>query len=337
MPTIVYDACALGVAVLNVVLDVPEDFLTKHEIPKGAVTVIDLERINTLRKTFNSVRSMWAGDGAVNMISAFASLGGKSAYLGKITSDEPGNAFSNDLRKSNVYTPVEPLPQRENPGTSIRITFLTPDGQASTCYYPGSGAEMGPEDLNLDVLRNSQVTYVDGAMLDYPRTRDAMFFAVEKASLARSKVVLGLGDPEQIDRNREYYLQLVRTKIDMVFGHFKEVMAVYKAATPAEAISQLRSHVNTGVITRGEKGAVIVNITQRQLEVKAEPVITVVEKYGAGDAFAAGFLYAIVRQFDLASCGRLGAVAASEAISHFGPRPGHMLSILGKEKGILKS
>jgi sugar/nucleoside kinase (ribokinase family) len=326
-----FDVCALGNAIVDIVADVPELFLSQQHITKNTVTMVDHTRITLLRKSIKGARAVRAGGAAANTVASVASLGGKAAYMGKIGYDEVGHLFSEDLQKLGVKFPTSPTTHESVP-TGICLSFVTTGATRTMCTYLGASVEFGPNDIDLNVLRAAQITYLEGYMLDRSSSKLALYAAADNARAAGRKVGLALCDPTCVDRNRKDFTDLIREKTDIIFANEKELMALYKTFNLDTAIAEVKGHVNTAVVTRSEKGAIIVQ-GDRQHAINAEPVAHVVDKTGAGDAFAAGYLYGLARRFDPHLCGRLGAIAASEVISHYGPRPEHSLAAIAKQKG----
>lgn len=331
MTAITHDVCALGNAIVDIIADVPDEFLQQQKIAKNSVTLVDHARINALRKLIKRARSVRAGGAASNTVAGIASFGGNPAYMGKIAYDEIGRLFNDDLMKLGVRFPVEPA-THEGASTGICLSFVTPGASRTMCTYLGASVDFGTGDIDRSVLRASQITYLEGYMLDRPNTKQALHLAAETARNSGNKVALALCDPSCVERNRDGFLELIGTKTDIIFANEKELMALYKTFHLDAAVQKVKEHVKTAVITRSEKGAIIID-DMRLLNVAAEPIAQVVDKTGAGDAFAAGFLFGFAKRLDTSQCAQLGAIAAAEVISHYGPRPEQSLASLAKQKG----
>lgn len=328
-----YDVCALGNAIVDIVADVPDDFLPQQHIAKDAMMLVDRVRINTLRKSLKKARAVRAGGASGNMVAGIASFGGKAAYMGKIGHDEVGQLFSADLKKLGVYFPTAPMMQ-DGEATGLCISFVTPDAHRSMCTYLGASVDFGANDVHTATLRASQAVYLEGYMLDRASTRLALMFAAAETKTAKRKVALALCDPACVERNRKDFLELLSGKTDLLFANERELMTLMRCSALEPAIDAVKTQVETAIVTRSEKGAIIAHAGQ-QIVIEAEKVPRVVDKTGAGDAFAAGFLYGLARGFELAKCGKLGSFAAAEIIAHYGPRPEHALGALAKKKGLL--
>jgi sugar/nucleoside kinase (ribokinase family) len=331
VPTPLYDVCALGNAIVDIVADVTPEFLVQQHIPKNTMALVDHGRITVLRKMLKQARAVRAGGAAGNTVAGIASFGGKAAYMGRIAFDEVGHLFNDDLKKLGVHFPIEPAKQ-DGAATGLCLSFVSPGAERTMCTFLGSSGDFGAADIDDKTLAASNLVYLEGFMLDRPATRAALNAAADKARAAERKVALALCDPACVERNRPAFVDLLQSKVDLVFANEKELTMLYKTFDLDRSIAEVKTHVDTAIVTRSEKGAVIVART-RHFVVDAEPIAHVVDKTGAGDAFAAGFLYGQARGFDLALCARLGGIAAAEVISHYGPRPEQSLAVLAKQKG----
>lgn len=332
MSITLFEVCALGNAIVDIVAEVPEAFLQQHHLEKDTMTLMDHEHISALRKSIKAGRAVRAGGSAGNMIAGIASFGSNATFLGKIAEDEIGKLFAADLRKLKVQFPTAPL-KAAGVGTGLCLSLVTPDAHRSLCTYLGASTEFGVNDVPLNVVRESHMTYLEGYLLDRTASKLALHLAADTARDAGRRTVLSLCDPHCVERNRKDFLDLIHTKTNILFANEKELIALYKASNLDAAITEVAAHVNIAVITRSEKGAVIVTAAQKMV-VPAES-IKVVDKTGAGDLFAAGFLFGLAKQFDIPHCAKLATLAATEVIGHFGPRPEHSLAALAKNKGLL--
>ncbi len=333
MPPTEYDVCALGNAIVDIVADVPEEFLRLQHIGKDSMMLVDHSRITTLRKSLKSGRAVRAGGASGNMVASVASFGGKAAYMGKIGHDEVGALFSGDLKKLGVYFPTQPM-SHEGEATGLCISFVTPDAHRSMCTYLGASVDFGASDVHVATLLNSKFIYLEGFMLDRASTRLALMFAASEAKAAKRKVALALCDPLCVERNRTDFFELLRGKVDILFANERELMTLARTEALEKAVDMVKASVEIAVVTRSEKGSVIVHAGE-QIIVPAEMVPHVTDKTGAGDAFAAGFLFGLGSGFDMKKCARLGNLAAAEVISHYGPRPERSLAELAKKKEVL--
>ena len=202
----------------------------------------------------------------------------------------------------------------------VPLIFVTADAQRTMQTFLGATTQLGPEDLNMDYITSAKVLYLEGYLWDQPRAKNAMREAAIKAKDAGGKVSLTLSDAFCVDRYRDEFLELAEKYVDILFANESEILSLYQANQFDDALQQVRTHCEIAALTRSEKGSVVVNGHEVHV-IDAEKGVTVVDTTGAGDAYAAGFLYAYTQGYDLATCGKLGGIMAAEVISHFGPRP----------------
>ena len=331
MPPATYDVCAIGNALVDVISNASEDFLRENKIARGAMTLIDAERAATLYDLIGPAVEM-SGGAAANTVAGLASLGGRAAFMGKVKADQLGAIFRHDLHAQSVYFATPPAPERRQTiqpvavdrragaPTGRCIILVTPDAQRSMSTYLGAAVEFGAEDVQPDVIKNSQVTYLEGYLFDPPEAKKAFHLAAKTAHEAQRQLSLTLSDVFCVDRHRAEFLDLIKNEVDILFSNQNELLALYQTQDLQKAVSAVREHCGIAVTTRSEKGAIIA-AGKQTLEVPAAPVAKVVDTTGAGDLYAAGFLYGLTRGMELAECGRIGAIAAAEVISHYGPRP----------------
>jgi sugar/nucleoside kinase (ribokinase family) len=312
-----HDVVAIGNALVDVIADVDEAFIGAHGLNRGTMTLIDAERAEALYAAMPPALEM-SGGSAGNTIAGVASLGGRAAYIGKVADDQLGRVFRHDIRAAGVTYGVPPANGGAPTGRCLIV--VTPDAQRTMNTYLGAGAGLGPEDVDEALIAGAKVTYLEGYLWDPPRAKEAFLKATRVAHEAGRKVSLTLSDPFCVDRYREEFLDLVRHHVDILFANEIEIMSLYKAGDFDAALQHVRGHCEVAALTRSEKGSVIVAGGEVHV-IDAARVQHVVDTTGAGDMYAAGFLYGYTRGMDLARCGRIGAIAAAEVISHFGARP----------------
>jgi sugar/nucleoside kinase (ribokinase family) len=319
-----YDVCAIGNALVDVIADATDDFLTSHKIAKGGMTLIDAERAGMLYDVIGPAVEM-SGGSAANTVAGIAGLGGRSAYMGKVKADQLGSIFRHDLHAQHVHfaTPAA----NDGAPTGRCLILVTPDAQRSMSTYLGAAVEFGPSDVQGDIIRNSQVTYLEGYLFDRPDAQAAFWLAAKIVREAKRKLSLTLSDVFCVNRHRAEFLDLVKNDVDILFANENELMALYETKDIDQAIAAARGHCEIAVTTRSEKGAVIAT-PKDVLKTPAVPVAKVVDTTGAGDLYAAGFLFGVTHGKPLTEAARIGAIAAAEVISHYGPRPQRILKEL---------
>src|SRR5215208_7596537 len=311
-----FDVTAIGNAIVDVIAQADDTLLAAHNLPKGAMNLIDAEMAEKLYGVMGPGKEA-SGGSAGNTIAGIAMLGGKAAYIGKVADDQLGKIFTHDIRAAGVTYDTPPL--TGGLPTARSLIFVTPDAQRTMQTYLGATTQLGPEDLNMDYITASKVVYLEGYLWDQPRAKKAMKDAAIKAHDAGVKVSLTLSDAFCVDRYRDEFLDLAENHVDILFANESEILSLYQTENFDEAVQQVRRHCEIAALTRSEKGSVVVSGNETY-PIQAVPGVTVVDTTGAGDAYAAGFLYAYTQGRDLATCGRLGGAMAAQVISHFGPR-----------------
>ena len=259
-----------------------------------------------------------SGGSAGNTVAGIAALGGRAAYIGKVADDQLGDVFTHDIRAIGVTYETPRL--TEGLSTARSLIFVTPDAQRTMQTFLGATTQLGPEDVNMEFITSSKVVYLEGYLWDQPRAKQAMRDAALKAQQTGAKVSLTLSDAFCVARFRDEFLDLVEKHVDILFANESEILSLYQVKNFDDALQHVSGHCEIAALTRSEKGSVIVNRKETHV-IDAVPGIKVVDTTGAGDQYAAGFLYGYTHGYPLATCGRLGGVMAAEVISHFGPRP----------------
>ncbi|HYD66104.1 adenosine kinase [Azospirillum sp.] len=326
MAAALYDVTGIGNAIVDVIAHADDAFLAANGIEKGAMTLIDAARAEELYGRMGPGVEV-SGGSAGNTMAGFASLGGRGAYVGKVCNDQLGSVFRHDITAAGVHFATDPL--HGGAPTARCLILVTPDAQRSMNTYLGACVELGPEDIDEAMIAASQVTYLEGYLWDPPRAKEAFLKAAGAAHAAGRKVSLSLSDSFCVHRHHDEFLDLVANHVDILFANEHEIGALYGTDDIAVAVEAVKGHCEVAALTRSEKGAVIVAGGQ-VFEVPAAPVDRVVDTTGAGDLYAAGFLYGYTRGLAPAVCGRLGAIAAAEVISHVGARPEVSLAELVK-------
>lgn len=321
-----FDIVGIGNALVDVVTHVDESFLTEFELTKGTMELVDTSRADYLYGKMPPGVEV-SGGSCANTMAGIASLGGRGAYIGKVKDDYFGRVFRHDLESLGVQFSTQP--SAEGPATGRCLVMVTHDAQRTMCTDLGAANLLTVADLNGAVLQTARVTYLEGYLFDRPEAQRAFVRAAEFAHDAGRKVAISLSDPFCVDRHRDAFLDLVMSHIDILFANEQEIASLYRAERFDDALQKLRreGHVDIACLTRSEKGSVVVANGDLHV-IDAEPVKQVIDTTGAGDAYAAGFLYGYTQGQDLGICGRIAAIAAAEAISHNGARPEQDLAAL---------
>lgn len=327
-----FGVVAVGNALLDVLSNATEAFIAeqkeKHGMEKGSMTLIEETRAVELY-TMMGAGTETSGGSAANTMAGFASFGGKGGFIGKVADDELGRIFAHDIKAQGLVFETTPLAVGAPTGRCLIL--ITPDAQRTMNTFLGASVELSPNDIDEKLIAQAQITYLEGYLFDRELAKAAFIAAANAAHKNGHKVALTLSDPFCVGRHRDDFLDLVENHIDILFANEDEIKSLYQKENFDEAISAVSGNVEIAAITRSEKGAVII-AGDRVVKIAAEPVEKVVDTTGAGDQFAAGFLYGYTEGKDLETCGRYGAIAAAEVISHVGPRPLVKLADLLKEQ-----
>jgi len=326
-----YDVLGIGNAIVDVIAHAEDDFLVAHGMHKGAMMLIDEARAQAIYEAMGpAVES--SGGSAANTIVGIASLGGRAAFVGKVNDDELGHTFAHDIRAAGVA--FDTPPASEGPSTARCYIMVTPDGERTMNTYLGAAQDLHPNDIDEAAIAASAIVYLEGYLWDPPHAKEAFLKAAKIAHGAGRRVALTLSDAFCVDRYRPEFLELVRGgTVDILFANERELHSLYQTADFDTALAALRGEVKLAVITRSEKGCVVVS-RDAVHAVPALPVERVVDVTGAGDLFAAGFLIGHSRGKDHGTAARLGALAAAEVIQHLGARPEASLKALAEENGL---
>jgi sugar/nucleoside kinase (ribokinase family) len=325
------DVVGIGNAIVDVIAHAEEPFLAAEGLAKGAMTLIDAERAEGLyRKMGPAIES--SGGSAGNTMAGIASLGGTGGYIGKVRDDLLGEVFRHDITAIGVRfdTPAADA----GPGTARCLIMVTADGQRTMATYLGACVDLGPEDIDKGLIGSAQVTYLEGYLFDPPRAQQAFRAAAAAAHGAGRQVALSLSDPFCVGRHRDAFRELVAGDVDILFANEAEICSLYETDSFDAAAAAVRGHVAVAALTRSENGSVVIGQGEAHI-VAAAPVAQVVDTTGAGDLYAAGFLYGLTRGLPLVTCGAIGSLCAAEIISHVGARPEAALSGLVKTAGLI--
>jgi sugar/nucleoside kinase (ribokinase family) len=312
-----YDVVAIGNALVDVIGAVPEEFLEREQVVKGSMTLVDAARSAHLFSRLDGALQT-SGGSAANTAYGVASLGGSAGFIGKVADDTLGRAFAFDMEKVGVG--FHPGAVSNGDPTGACIIAVTPDGQRSMSTFLGAASLLEPNDISRDVVASGAVLFLEGYLFDRDAAKDAFRAAAKCAHEAGRRVSLTLSDSFCVDRHRDDFLDLIANDIDILFCNENEVKSLYQTTSFDEALARLRKDCEFAAITRDARGSMVID-GGSLVTVPPIPVDRVVDATGAGDMYAAGFLYGFTRGMSIEECGYLGSIAASEVITHVGPRP----------------
>jgi len=326
-----FDVLGIGNAIVDVISPVEDSFLTDNNLVKGSMQLIDVAQAQNLYDLMGPATEV-SGGSAANTVAGLASFGNKAAFFGKVKSDQLGKVFRHDISASGVSfeTPGANL----GPETARCLILVTPDGERTMNTYLGACIEFGPEDIDETTIRDSKVTYMEGYLWDPEQAKLAFLKAAEIAREAGREVSLSLSDSFCVDRHRSSFLELIRRDVDILFANEDEIKSLYQVESFDEALQAVRKDCKLAALTRSGAGSVIVSDDEVHV-VEARKVEKLIDTTGAGDLYAAGFFAGYTNGKNLAQCAQLGALAASEIISHIGARPQENLRDLASKNGLL--
>lgn len=330
MADIQYDVVAIGNAIVDVIGRCTDAFLAQHGAPKGHMRLVDADTVTTLYKDMGPSVEI-SGGSAANTMVGVASFGGRAGFIGKVADDEFGRIFGHDIRSAGV-TFTTPAAKGGAP-TARSLILVTPDGERTMNTFLGVSPDLNHGEVDPAMIKSAAIVYLEGYLFDQPAAKAAFRQAAGMARQAGRKVALTLSDSFCVDRHRAEFLDLIRKETDILFANESEITSLYQTKSFDDAARQARADTKIAVLTRSAKGSLILS-GDKAVTVTPEPVKKVVDTTGAGDLYAAGFLYGISKDKPLDACGRLGSIAAAEIISHIGARPEAKLAELAKARGI---
>ena len=327
-----YDVLGIGNAIVDVIARAEDDFLSKQNMQKGSMALIDEDRAQAIYAAMGPATES-SGGSAANTIAGVASFGARAAFVGKVRDDELGRVFAHDIGALQVA--FETPQASDGPSTARCYIMVTPDGERTMNTYLGAAQNLRPADIDPKVIGEAAITYLEGYLWDPPHAKEAFRKAAKAAHDAGRMVALTLSDAFCVGRYRDEFLKLMRDRtVDLVFANEAELKSLYETADFDAAIAALKQDAKLAVVTRSEKGCVVISADGVKA-VPAAPVERVVDTTGAGDLFAAGFLFGLANGRDHVTAGKLGALAAAEVIQHIGARPEVSLKALAQKNGLL--
>ncbi len=327
----VYDVIGLGSAIVDVIAPVDDAFLAAHNITKGVMTLIDEARASQLHAALADPHEI-AGGSAANTMAGLASLGAKGVFAGRVKQDRLGGVFADSMTRLGVH--YNTAKATSGAQTASCMIAVTPDGQRSMNTYLGACRDFAPADINEDEIAAAKILYIEGYLWDAPEAKAASKKAIAAAKRAGTKIAFTLSDPFCVARYREEFFELLRNDLDILFANEEEAKALFQVEEFDDVFQAMRPWTGFAALTRSEKGCVIAHRAEVHV-VDAVPGVKVIDTTGAGDQFAAGFLYGLTHNQGLAQSGRIGALAAAEVISHYGARPEVSLKDLAAKSGLI--
>jgi len=326
-----FEVVGVGNALVDVLSPCEDGFLAENGIEKGIMQLIDTGRATELYGAMGPAKEV-SGGSAANTIAGLAALGAKTAYVGKVKDDQLGDVFAHDMVAQGAVYEVPRAPRNHDAETGRCLVLVTPDGERSMNTYLGVTEFLTPDDIDPDMMAEADWLYLEGYRFDGPESHAAFAKAIDAAKENGGKVSITLSDPFCVERHRDAFKTMIADHIDLLFCNEHELMSLYQTDDLQDAIEAVSGDCALTACTLGAEGAIMIS-GQERVRVPAEAT-KVVDATGAGDLFAAGFLYGLVHGRDLATCGRMGCIAAGEVISHIGARPDQDLKTLFAKAGL---
>jgi len=327
----IYDVVGIGNAIVDIIARCDDGFLSKHDLDKGFMRLIDADEAAKLYEAMGPATER-SGGSVANSIAGLASFGAKCGFIGRVAADQFGGIFRHDIRSLGIAYTTDPA--EDGAPTARCLVLVTPDGERTMNTFLGASVDFTPGDLDPDLIEGAKIVYLEGYLFDKDAAKSAFREAAKRAKMAGAKVALTLSDPFCVERHRDDFRKLVKEDADIVFANEKEITTLYEVNSFDEAADAALHDCELAVLTRSEDGSMILGAGETT-EIPADPVSKVMDATGAGDLYAAGFLFGLTQGLPVETCGRLGSLAAAEVISHIGARPESSLAKLAAARGLL--
>jgi sugar/nucleoside kinase (ribokinase family) len=326
-----FDVVGMGNAIVDVLAPVDDAFILTHKLAKNAMMLVDEYRANQLYLAFGE-KIEAAGGSVANSMAGLASFGARGAFVGKVKADRLGEAFAASLLAGGIHFGTTPAD--DGPPTACSLIAVPPDGQRAMNTYLGASRELGPDDIHEADIAAAEIVYIEGYLWDSELSKAASRKAIAIAKEVGTKVAFTLSDSFCVGRYRDDFLELVENDLDIVFANEEEAKSLFEEDAFDGVLQRFKQWSGIAALTRSEKGCVVTGGGELHM-IDAAPVHKVLDTTGAGDQFAAGFLFGLVSGKGLATAGKLGAMAAAEVISHFGARPEESLAEIAAKRGLV--
>ncbi len=312
----VIDLIGLGNAIVDIIVNIEDEFLEINNLEKGSMNLINSDESQKLLENCKVIKQISGGSSA-NTVVCLAELGNEVQFIGRVKNDKYGNFFSADIKKSKTIFNTPPT--FKGASTAHSIILITPDAQRTMCTYLGASVEFEPKDINFSEIKDSKYLYLEGYLWDSKLAKNAFLQAAEIAKLSNTKIILSLSDSFCVDRHRESFLGLIDNFVDIVFCNESEVLSLFQKEKLEICQSDLSSLCELVVVTKGHEGSLIIN--KKGLEViQSIPKGEVIDTTGAGDIYAGGFIHGLINNYSLTRCGEIGSICAGHIVTQLGSR-----------------
>ncbi len=310
------DLIGLGNAIVDIIVNVEDQFLEVNNLKKGSMSLINSFESEVLLENCKVIKKVSGGSSA-NTVVCLAELGDNVQFIGRVKNDNFGKFFSTDIKKSNTIFNTPPI--NEGPSSAHSIIFITPDAQRTMCTYLGASVEFEPKDVNYNLIKNSKYLYLEGYLWDSDLAKNAFLKSAKIAKESNTKIILSLSDSFCVDRHRESFLELIDNYIDVIFCNESEVLTLFKENDIQSCKESISSICELVIITLGSRGSLIINKGESE-EVKPKLLGNIIDTTGAGDLYAGGFIHGLIKNYSLKKCGEMGSICAGHIITQLGSR-----------------
>ena len=302
----------IGNAIVDVLCKVSDEFLKQHSLTKGTMKLVDELEFTKLLSSLK-IEETISGGSVANSIVGLSHLGDKVGFIGKISQDELGQKYEDGLKKEKVEFLYKK--KEEKIPTGSCLILITPDSERTMCTFLGIAGKIDHNDVKEKDIKNAEIVFLEGYLWDEGNPKKAF----DKAITNSKKVAMSLSDLFCVERHKTHFLELVKSKLDIVFANEKEIMSLINAKTFSEAVSFSKEVKKNIIITRGDKGAVSINRDKVE-EIKAQQNLNIKDLTGAGDLFAAGYLHGIINNFQIKDSLTKGTELSAKIIQKIGAR-----------------
>tara|TARA_Y100001935_G_C17293678_1_gene504898 strand:- start:910 stop:1917 length:1008 start_codon:yes stop_codon:yes gene_type:complete len=311
------DLIGLGNAIVDIIVNVDDEFLDKNNLEKGSMNLIDLNQSDELLKDCKIIKQV-AGGSTANTVYALATLGNKVEFIGRVKNDNFGKNFSESIKKSGAIFKSKLVKSEKSSAHSV--IFITPDAQRTMCTYLGASIEFETSDLDNSSINKSKYLYLEGYLWDSDLAKKAFINASEIAKNSNTKIVLSLSDSFCVDRHRDSFIELIKEYVNILFCNESELKSLFKEISFEDCRKYISSICDLSIVTMGSNGSYIIN--QEKTE-KINSVVSgkVIDTTGAGDIYAGGFMHGLINNYPLKVCGDFGSICAGHIITQLGSRP----------------
>ena len=310
------DVIGIGNAIVDVLAFTTDSFLESYSLNKGNMTLINETQAEEIySKMLSSIET--SGGSVANTLAGIAQLGGNTAFIGRVKNDNLGKSFTKDI--INTGTIFNTPPVTAGPSTARCLILVTPDAERTMCTYLGASVLLESKDLDLSIIRDAKILYLEGYLFDNPTSKDAFYSAAKRSKEGNGKVALSLSDSFCVNRHREDFLDLINKHVDILFANENEIISLFKSSSLEDSLKEIKRKCDLSIITLGENGSIIIS-QENDFKINAFNLGKVIDSTGAGDLYASGFLYSYLNNKDLITCGRTGSICAGKIITQPGSR-----------------